>query len=68
MYLSDIYTVSSNLAGTPAISVPCGLSSDGLPIGVQLVTDFWSEDTLLNMAHIYEKAFPVTERPTVYAG
>jgi aspartyl-tRNA(Asn)/glutamyl-tRNA(Gln) amidotransferase subunit A len=43
MYLSDIYTVSANLAGVPAISVPCGLSSDGLPIGTQLVGNFWSE-------------------------
>jgi aspartyl-tRNA(Asn)/glutamyl-tRNA(Gln) amidotransferase subunit A len=68
MYLSDIYTVSANLAGTPAISVPCGLSDDGLPIGVQLVTNFWSEDTLLNLAHTYETAFPVTERPSVYVG
>ena len=67
MYLSDIFTVSANLAGTPAISVPCGLSSDGLPIGVQLVCNFWREDVLLNMAHQYETAFPVREKPPVYA-
>src|ERR1043166_783602 len=58
MYLSDIYTVSANLVGTPAISVPCGLSSDGLPIGVQLVGDFWSEGLLLNLANAYETEFP----------
>jgi aspartyl-tRNA(Asn)/glutamyl-tRNA(Gln) amidotransferase subunit A len=68
MYLSDIYTVSANLAGVPGISVPCGLSSDGLPIGVQLVGNFWSEENLLNMAHQYEKAFPLGKRPAVFAG
>src|SRR5204863_7196897 len=54
MYLNDIFTVSANLAGVPAISVPCGLSDDGLPIGLQLVGNFWSEDSLLNLAHTYE--------------
>ncbi len=68
MYLSDIYTVSANLAGVPAISVPCGLSSDGLPIGVQLVGNFWSESTLLNFAHKYETAHPLNARPSVFAG
>ncbi len=68
MYLSDIYTVSANLAGTPAISVPCGLSGDRLPIGVQLVGNFWSENLLLDLAHSYESTYPLTERPKVYAG
>jgi len=63
MYLSDIYTVSANLAGVPAISVPCGLSGEGLPIGVQLVGNFWSESTLLNMAHKYAAAHPLNARP-----
>jgi aspartyl-tRNA(Asn)/glutamyl-tRNA(Gln) amidotransferase subunit A len=67
MYLNDIYTVSANLAGVPALSVPCGLSSEGLPIGVQLVGDFWSEGLLLNLAHKYETAFPLEKRPPVYA-
>ena len=67
MYLSDIYTVSANLAGIPAISVPCGLSSDGLPIGVQLVGNFWSEDDLLNLAHSFEAAHPLVERPQIFA-
>ncbi|MFL6467673.1 MAG: Asp-tRNA(Asn)/Glu-tRNA(Gln) amidotransferase subunit GatA [Pyrinomonadaceae bacterium] len=67
MYLSDIYTVSANLAGVPAISVPCGLSSEGLPIGTQLVGNFWSEALLLNMAHIYEKAHPLNGRPKIFA-
>ncbi len=67
MYLSDIYTVSANLAGVPAISIPCGLSNEGLPIGLQLVGDFWSEGVLLNLAHNYETAYPLGERPQVYS-
>ncbi|CAN5618042.1 Asp-tRNA(Asn)/Glu-tRNA(Gln) amidotransferase subunit GatA [soil metagenome] len=67
MYLSDIYTVSANLAGVPAISVPCGLSEAGLPIGVQLIGNFWAEDTLLNMASAFESAFPVNAKPHVHA-
>lgn len=67
MYLSDIYTVSANLAGVPAVSVPCGLSGDGLPIGVQLVGNFWSEAALLNFAHTYETAHPLNARPKLFA-
>ena len=68
MYLSDIYTVSANLAGIPAISVPCGLSSDGLPIGLQLQGNFWSEGLLLNLANVYETAHPLGVKPGVYVG
>lgn len=68
MYLSDIYTVSANLAGVPAISVPCGLSENGLPIGLQLVGNFWSEDVLLNLASVYETAFPLGADPAVFVG
>jgi aspartyl-tRNA(Asn)/glutamyl-tRNA(Gln) amidotransferase subunit A len=67
MYLSDIYTVSANLAGVPAISFPCGISSEGLPIGTQLVGSFWSEDLLLNMANIYETEYPMNAKPLVFA-
>ncbi len=67
MYLNDVYTVSANLAGIPGISVPCGLSSEGLPIGFQLVGDFWSEGTLLNMAAKYGDQFPVDAKPVVFA-
>jgi len=59
MYLSDVYTASANLAGIPGISVPCGLSSDGLPIGLQLVGKHWSENVLLNLANAYESQFPL---------
>lgn len=67
MYLSDIYTVSANLAGVPAVSVPCGLSDEGLPIGTQLIGDFWSESTLLNLSNVYENNFPLGEKPLVFA-
>ena len=67
MYLSDIYTVSANLAGIPGISVPAGLSSNGLPIGLQLVGNFWSEDVLLNLGNVYENEFPLGAKPKIFA-
>ena len=66
MYLSDIYTVSANLVGIPGISVPCGLSAEGLPMGLQLVGKNWSEDLLLNLTHTYEQAFPLNAKPKIY--
>jgi aspartyl-tRNA(Asn)/glutamyl-tRNA(Gln) amidotransferase subunit A len=56
MYLSDIYTISVNLAGNPAIAVPCGFSKDGLPIGLQLIGRPFEEGTLLRGAYAYEQA------------
>ena len=67
MYLNDIYTVTANLAGVPGLSVPCGLSSSRLPIGFQLLGPYWSEPTLLQLAHGYLEARPFTERPPVNA-
>lgn len=67
MYLNDIYTVTANLAGIPGLSVPCGLSSQRLPIGFQLLGAYWSEPTLFKLAHAYETARPFTERPPVSA-
>lgn len=67
MYLNDVYTVSANLAGTPALSIPCGLSSDGLPIGTQLIGSFWSEPQLLNLARRYEAEFPLNAKPAIFA-
>jgi aspartyl-tRNA(Asn)/glutamyl-tRNA(Gln) amidotransferase subunit A len=63
MYLSDIYTVTMNLAGVPGISVPCGLTKSGLPIGLQLVAKHFDEATLLNVAHTYLQAAPLERRP-----
>ncbi len=51
MYLGDIYTTSANLAGLPAMSLPAGMSIEGLPIGVQLIGDYFAEAKLLNVAH-----------------
>jgi aspartyl-tRNA(Asn)/glutamyl-tRNA(Gln) amidotransferase subunit A len=67
MYLSDIYTVSANLAGVPGISVPCGLSSEGLPIGLQLQGNFWGEDLLLNLSNVFEKENPLDKKPRIRA-
>ena len=55
MYLGDIYTVAANLAGLPAISLPCGMNRAGLPIGMQLVADCFQERKLLQIAYTYEQ-------------
>lgn len=55
MYLSDIYTIAANLAGVPAISVPCGFDNDNLPIGLQILAPAFAEDKLLRIARMYEK-------------
>ena len=56
MYLSDIFTISANLAGIPGLSLPCGLNSQGLPIGLQLLARPFDEPTLLRAAHAFEQA------------
>ncbi len=56
MYLSDIFTISVNLAGLPAIALPCGFSRAGLPIGLQLIGRAFQEETLLRAAHAYEQS------------
>ncbi len=55
MYLSDIYTIAVNLAGLPGMSVPCGLDSRGRPIGLQLIGNYFSEASLLGIAHGYQR-------------
>ena len=55
MYLGDIYTISVNLAGLPAISIPCGMDEKGLPIGLQLIGDCFSEKKLIQAAYTYEQ-------------
>ena len=56
MYLGDIYTVSVNLAGLPGISVPCGLDSKGLPIGVQMIGNCFEEKKIIRAAYAYEQS------------
>jgi len=56
MYLSDIFTLSANLAGIPGMSVPCGFSDSGLPIGLQILGAHFSEETLLKVAYNFEQA------------
>jgi aspartyl-tRNA(Asn)/glutamyl-tRNA(Gln) amidotransferase subunit A len=56
MYLADVFTVSANLAGLPGVSVPCGFSSNGLPIGFQLMGRMFDESTLLRVADAYERS------------
>ena len=56
MYLSDIYTLSANLAGIPAMSVPCGFSAGGLPIGLQIMGKHFDEARILRVAYNFEQA------------
>jgi len=56
MYLSDIYTISCNLAGLPGISIPCGFTKSGLPIGLQILAPPFEEEKLLRVARMYERA------------
>ena len=56
MYLNDIYTVTADLVGIPGISVPCGSSKSGLPIGLQILGRHFDEPTLFRLAHVYEHA------------
>ncbi len=55
MYLSDIYTISANLAGIPAISIPCGFTKQGLPVGLQILAKPFAEEMLFRLAHAYEQ-------------
>ena len=55
MYLNDIYTIAANLAGLPGMSIPCGFS-EGLPVGLQLIGNYFEEGRLLNVAHQYQQA------------
>lgn len=61
MYMADICTVSINIAGVPAISIPCGIDSKGLPIGMQLIGDKFAEETILNTAYTFEQKIKFRE-------
>ena len=56
MYLSDIYTIAVNLAGLPGMSIPCGLDGSGLPVGLQIIGNYFDEARMLNVAHQYQLA------------
>ena len=56
MYLNDIFTIPSPLAGMPALSVPCGFDARGLPVGLQLMGDYFAEARMLGIAHRYQQA------------
>jgi aspartyl-tRNA(Asn)/glutamyl-tRNA(Gln) amidotransferase subunit A len=60
MYLSDIYTVTANLAGIPALSLPCGFTPGGLPVGLQIIGSQFQEGAVLQFAEAYAQAFPVS--------
>ena len=62
MYLGDIYTVSVNLAGLPGISMPCGSTGEGLPVGVQILADCFKEKTILQAAYTLEQALRKEEQ------
>ena len=68
MYLNDIFTIPANLAGVPAISLPCGLDSAGLPIGLQLTAPVLGEQTLLRAAAALERELELRLRPPLLAG
>ncbi len=70
MYLSDICTVSVNVAGLPGISIPCGLDKNGMPIGMQLIGNYFQEGTILNAAYTYEMNthFRENYKPTFKGG
>ncbi len=61
MYLADICTVSINIAGVPAISIPCGVDKAGMPIGMQLIGNKFSEETILNAAYAFEQQIKFRE-------
>ncbi|MDG1858083.1 MAG: amidase, partial [Emcibacteraceae bacterium] len=68
MYLNDVFTVPASLAGLPGISVPAGLSAEGLPLGLQLLGKAFGEEQLLNVADVLETAAGFTHKPAKWWG
>ncbi|MEJ5300430.1 MAG: Asp-tRNA(Asn)/Glu-tRNA(Gln) amidotransferase subunit GatA [Thermodesulforhabdaceae bacterium] len=62
MYLSDIYTLPASLAGIPGITIPCGLSPEGLPIGLQILGNYFQEDLILRLAYAFDQASGMSAR------
>jgi aspartyl-tRNA(Asn)/glutamyl-tRNA(Gln) amidotransferase subunit A len=56
MYLSDIFTITASLAGLPAMSVPCGATAEGLPVGLQLIGPHFGEPALFRLGEAFERA------------
>jgi len=67
MYLSDIFTIPANLSGVPGISIPCGLSDDGLPVGFQIMGRLMDEATVLRAAFALEQDLAFRDRPALVA-
>ena len=67
MYLEDIFTVSVNLAGLPGLSLPCGVDGQGMPIGLQIIGRPFDEETVLNVAYVYEQATEWRKNSRQYA-
>jgi aspartyl-tRNA(Asn)/glutamyl-tRNA(Gln) amidotransferase subunit A len=63
MYLSDIYTITGSLAGIPCMSVPCGTTAEGLPVGMQILTRHFDEATMFRVADAYETTTRAASRP-----
>ena len=68
MYLSDVFTIPANLAGVPAITVPCGLDDAGLPVGLQLTAPVLGEQVLFRAANALERDLGLVLRPPLLAG
>ena len=67
MYLNDVFTVTTNLAGLPGLSIPAGLDSQGLPLGLQLIGRALDEGSLFSLAAAMEQAAGFTARPAPWA-
>ena len=65
MYLCDIFTATFSLSGNPAISIPCGLTKDKMPIGLQIIGKHFEEETVLNFAYAYESNSKQIGMPTI---
>jgi aspartyl-tRNA(Asn)/glutamyl-tRNA(Gln) amidotransferase subunit A len=68
MYLNDVFTVPVNLAGLPGLSVPAGLSADGLPLGLQIIGRAFDEETVLRVGGVIESSAGFTAKPSLVAG
>jgi aspartyl-tRNA(Asn)/glutamyl-tRNA(Gln) amidotransferase subunit A len=66
MYMNDVFTVTANLAGLPAISVPAGVSNEGLPLGLQIIGSSWGESMVLNAALAIENSAAFFYKPSFW--